>query len=158
MGVVFPREQTIDLVLVSLPKSYGQFVKNFLMMDSDVTLIDLTQMLIVAEAEMPKSTSKEKMLIGSGSKISKDCISGDSEMISLPNGKGLAKVKQFDRMVKRKDNYEIVPCVIPKESICFYCQLKGHWLRSCPKYLKDLRKYEVNMYDSNSGISIIKLH
>lgn len=26
MGVVFPKEQAIDLVLVSLLKSYGQFV------------------------------------------------------------------------------------------------------------------------------------
>ena len=42
MGVAFPREQTIDLVLLSLPKSYDQFIENFLMMDSDVTLIDLS--------------------------------------------------------------------------------------------------------------------
>ncbi|GJR13998.1 retrotransposon protein, putative, ty1-copia subclass [Tanacetum coccineum] len=24
----------------------------------------------------------------------------------------------------------------PKEAVCFYCNTKGHWKRSCPKYLK----------------------
>ena len=41
------------------------------------------------------------------------------EKYSLPNGKGLVVVKPFDRMVKRKAEYEIVPCVVPKESIFF---------------------------------------
>ena len=50
MGVVFPKEQANDLVLLSLSKSYGQFVKNFHMRNLDVTLIDLTYMLMVFEA------------------------------------------------------------------------------------------------------------
>ncbi|KAL7582543.1 hypothetical protein Lser_V15G42182 [Lactuca serriola] len=129
MGVVFPRDQAIDLVLLLLPKSYDQFIENFYMRNIDVTLIDLTQMLMVAEPEMLKSTSKAKMLIGSNSKFSMDINNSENsgpEKISLPNGKGLAKVKLFDRMVKRKARFGIVPCVDPKESICFYCKLKGH--------------------------------
>ncbi|GJZ13873.1 retrotransposon protein, putative, ty1-copia subclass [Tanacetum coccineum] len=34
---------------------------------------------------------------------------------------------------------EIVPTSDPKEAVCFYCNTKGHWKRSCPKYLKDLK-------------------
>ncbi|GJX35264.1 retrotransposon protein, putative, ty1-copia subclass [Tanacetum coccineum] len=40
---------------------------------------------------------------------------------------------------KRKDEYEIAPTSDPKEAVCFYCNTKGHWKRSCPKYLKDLK-------------------
>ena len=36
------------------------------------------------------------------------------ENVSLPNGKGLSKIKPFDHMVNRKANSEIVLCVIPK--------------------------------------------
>ena len=52
LGVVFPREQAIELVLLSLPKSYDQFIENFYMRNIDMNLIDLNQMLIVAKAEM----------------------------------------------------------------------------------------------------------
>ena len=61
---------------------------------------------------------------------------GNPEKLSLPNGKGSTMVKSFDLMVKRKDKSEIVSCTISKESICFFCQKKGHWLRSCRIYLK----------------------
>lgn len=76
LGVIFPREQAIDLVLLSLPKSYSQFVEIFYMSDIDVTLIDLTQMLIDAEAEMIKGTSEAKMLEGTDSKVSTDIDKG----------------------------------------------------------------------------------
>ncbi|GJV42569.1 retrotransposon protein, putative, ty1-copia subclass [Tanacetum coccineum] len=31
----------------------------------------------------------------------------------------------------------------PKEAVCFYCNTKGHWKRSCPKYLNDLKDEKV---------------
>ncbi|GJU93173.1 hypothetical protein Tco_1317929 [Tanacetum coccineum] len=34
---------------------------------------------------------------------------------------------------------EIAPTSDPKEVVCFYCNIKGHWKRSYPKYLKDLK-------------------
>ena len=60
--------------------------------------------------------------------------------LSLPNGKGSAIVNSVDQMVKRKAKFEIVPCTIPKESMCLFFQKKGHWLQSCHIYLKDLVK------------------
>ncbi|KAL7615220.1 hypothetical protein Lser_V15G06108 [Lactuca serriola] len=125
MGVIFPREKVANLVLLSLPKSYSQFIENFYMSDHDVNLIDLRHMLIVAEVEMLKSTSEAKVFEGYNSKISLEIDNDDNSdpgKISLPNGKGSAKVKLFDCMVKRKASSEIVPCANPKRSICFYYQ------------------------------------
>ncbi|GJY59247.1 putative RNA-directed DNA polymerase [Tanacetum coccineum] len=39
--------------------------------------------------------------------------------------------------------YEIAPTSDPKEAVCFYCNTKGNWKRSCPKYLKDLKHEKV---------------
>mgnify|MGYP001545374961 CR=1 FL=1 len=58
VGVVFLKEQAKYLVLLSLPKLYDQFIKNLHMTNLDVTLTDLTYMLITAEAEMIESTTK----------------------------------------------------------------------------------------------------
>ena len=88
MGVEFTWEQTIYLVLLSLPKSYDQFVENFHMTNIDVTLIDVTQMLMAVEAEMLKNTNKVEMLIGSNTKVFMDIDNGnigDQEKISHLN-------------------------------------------------------------------------
>ena len=52
LGVVFPRKLVVNMVLQSLPESYNQFVKNYYMTDNDVTLIDLTYLLISTESTM----------------------------------------------------------------------------------------------------------
>ena len=73
----------------------------------------------------------------------------------LPNGKGSAIVNSVDQMVNRKAKSVIVPCTFIKGSICLYCQRKGHWLRSCPNYLKDMREGRIKKFDSASGKSTI---
>ncbi|KAL7588544.1 hypothetical protein Lser_V15G40008 [Lactuca serriola] len=157
LGVVFLRELAIHLVLVSLPNSYSQFIEDLHEMDHDVTLIDLTYLQIIAEAEMLKSIGQANVFEGSVSQNSMhNSNNGSSEKVSLHNGKGSAKVKPFDHMVKRKASYEIVPCVVPRESICFYCQLKGQWMRSYPVYLKDRIDSKVKLYDSTSEIRKLK--
>ncbi|GKF23258.1 retrotransposon protein, putative, ty1-copia subclass, partial [Tanacetum coccineum] len=45
----------------------------------------------------------------------------------------------------------------PKEAVCFYCNTKGHWKRSCPKYLKDLKDEKVEK-GGHSGMFMIELH
>ena len=47
------------------------------MRDLNITLIDVTQMLVVVEGEILKNTCKEKMLIGYDSKVSMDICNGD---------------------------------------------------------------------------------
>ncbi|GJU74008.1 putative RNA-directed DNA polymerase [Tanacetum coccineum] len=38
---------------------------------------------------------------------------------------------------------DIAPTSDPKEAVCFYCNTKRHWKRSCLKYLKDLKDGKV---------------
>ncbi|GJR65183.1 LRR receptor-like serine/threonine-protein kinase ERECTA [Tanacetum coccineum] len=58
---------------------------------------------------------------------------------SHSNWKGEVIKEKSDRGSKRKAEYEIAPTSDPKEAVCFYCNTKGHWKRSFPKYLKDLK-------------------
>ena len=136
LGVDISEMLAVDWVLQSLPESYSEFVKKYYMMDHDVTLIDLTYLLIAAESTMIWHADQANLSDESNSQTSMDIENDD---IGDPE----------------KVNSEIVPCVTPKESICFYCQEKGHWRRSCPIYLRDLRDGRVKMYDSASGKSTI---
>ena len=52
LGVVVPRELAIDWVLQSLPESYSEFIKCYYVTDHDMTLNDLTCLLVVAESTM----------------------------------------------------------------------------------------------------------
>ncbi|GKE31977.1 retrotransposon protein, putative, ty1-copia subclass, partial [Tanacetum coccineum] len=70
---------------------------------------------------------------------------------------GKAAKGKSDRGSKRKDKYEIAPTSDPKEVVCFYSNTKGHWKRSCPKYLKDLKDEKVKK-SSHSGMFMIELH
>ena len=100
LGVILSRKLDVDLVLQSLPKSYIKFVKDYYMIDHNVTLIDLTYLLIVAESEMIWRTGNANLIGISTSQTSMDIDIGNirsPEKISLPKGKGKAK-------------YEIVLC------------------------------------------------
>ncbi|GKD39096.1 retrotransposon protein, putative, ty1-copia subclass, partial [Tanacetum coccineum] len=61
-----------------------------------------------------------------------------------------AEKGKFNRGSKRKAESEIAPTSDPKEAVCFYYNTKGHWKRSCPKYLKDLKDEKVKK-GSHSG-------
>ena len=110
------------------------------MMNRDMTLIDLTYMLIDAESAMVWRSRKAKLIGESTFKTSMDIDNGNERH---------AMIEKFDH--KRKAMSEVVPCPVPKESICFYCQENGHWRRSCPIYLRDLRDGRVKMYGSDLG-------
>ena len=140
LGSVVCEEMAVDWVLQSLPNSYSEFVREYHMMNRDVTLIDLTYMLIAAESAMVWRNRKAKLIGGSAFKTSMDIDNGNERH---------AMIEKFDH--KRKAMSEVVPCHVPKESICFYCQEKGHWRRSCPIYLRDLRDGRVETYGSNIG-------
>ena len=140
LGSVVCEEMAVDWVLQSLPNSYSEFVREYYMMNHDVTLIDLTYMLIAAESAMVWRNRKAKLIGESAFKTSMDIDNGNERH---------AMIEKFDH--KRKAMSEVVPCPVPKESICFYCQEKGHWRRSCPIYLRDLRDGRVKTYGSALG-------
>ncbi|KAJ9546436.1 hypothetical protein OSB04_018979 [Centaurea solstitialis] len=78
--------------------------------------------------------------------------------VSHPKGKGKAKAVPCNQGPKRKaETSDISPTSDPKEAICFYCQEKVHWKRSCPKYLEDLNMNKAKGCGT-SGIFKIELH
>ena len=100
------------------------------MTDHDMTLIDLSYLLIAAESEMIWRNSQANMGGRSTSQIFMDMDNGNigsPEKLSPPNGKGSALVNPVGRKVKRKSKSGIAFCTIPEESICFHCEEKGHW-------------------------------
>ncbi|KAL7603384.1 hypothetical protein Lser_V15G14679 [Lactuca serriola] len=144
LGVVFPRKLAYDWVLQSLTESYSEFAKDYYMTDHDITLIDLTYLLIAAESAMIWRNGEANLTGRSTSQADMGNDMDIPEMIPSPKGKELAMIKSFDHKGKAKS--EIVPYVIPNEHICFYCQGKGHWNRSCRDYLRTL----VRLYGSSS--------
>ncbi|KAL7594729.1 hypothetical protein Lser_V15G31261 [Lactuca serriola] len=70
LGVGFPKKLVVDLVLQSLSEVYSQFVKDYYMTENDVTLIDLTYLLVVAKVVMLWHTGQANLFGGSISKVS----------------------------------------------------------------------------------------
>ncbi|KAL7582909.1 hypothetical protein Lser_V15G43217 [Lactuca serriola] len=130
LGVKISSELAVDWVLQSLLESYSGFVREYYMMDHDVTLIDITYLLIAAKSAMIWRAGQANLSSESNSQTSMDTGS-----IGSPE----------------RTKSVIFWCDVPKESICFYCQGKGNWRQSCLNYLRDLRDGRVKKYGSASG-------
>ena len=151
LHVDFPNELAIDMVLNSLSSAYKQFIVNFNMNSMEKTLMELHGMLKSAEVSMGKpiqNASAPVLAIREGGYKKKK--------VSFPKGKGKSKVSH-NHAKKRKTDSEIAPVSDPSEAVCFYCQQKGHWKRSCPKYLEDLKNNKAKGIGT-SGIFMIELH
>ena len=101
------------------------------MMNRDVTLIDLTYMLIAAESAMVWRNGKAKLIGESAFQTSMDIGNGNERH---------AMVEKFDHNTKAKS--EVVPCPVPKESICFYFQEKGALETKLPYLPKRSKRWE----------------
>ncbi|KAI3699760.1 hypothetical protein L2E82_44271 [Cichorium intybus] len=132
----------VDIVLNSLPSSYDQFTLAYHLNNNQATLAELHRMLRTAEVGMkgkgllpvnppvlaigsgkgkkrkgpPKQNWREKTHVGSSS--------------NAPKGKssGIPHVQN------------------PKDADCFYYKQKGHWKRSCPTYLQDIKDGKVKRH------------
>lgn len=91
LGSVVCEELAVDWVLQSLRNSYSEFIREYYMMNYDVTLIDLTYMLIAAESAMIWRTGKAKLIGGSAFQTSMDIGNGNERH---------AMIEKFDH--KRK--------------------------------------------------------
>ncbi|KAL7605331.1 hypothetical protein Lser_V15G16648 [Lactuca serriola] len=98
LGVKISGELAVDWVLQSLPESYSEFIREYYMMEHDVTLIDLTYLLIAAESTMIWRAGQANLSGESNSQTSMD-----TGNIGSPE----------------RTKYVIVQCAVPKESICF---------------------------------------
>ncbi|GJS65671.1 retrotransposon protein, putative, ty1-copia subclass [Tanacetum coccineum] len=88
----------------------------------------------IKKSDVPSTSAAPVLNIGHNAKKRKT---------SHSNWKGKATQGKSDRGSKRKVDSEIAPTGDPKEAVCFYCNTKGHWKHSWPKYLKDLKDEKV---------------
>ncbi|GJR79386.1 retrotransposon protein, putative, ty1-copia subclass [Tanacetum coccineum] len=110
LKMVFDAELSINIILSGLPADYNQFV--------------------LSKINVPSTSAAPVLTVGHNAKKRKT---------SYSNWNGKAAKGKFNHRSKRKAESKIAPTSDPKEVVCFYCNTKGHWKRSCPKYLKDLK-------------------
>lgn len=61
------------------------------------------------------------------------------------------------KVLREKFDFDRAPTTDPNEAISFNYERKGHWKRSLPKYLGDLKKEKVKE-TGTSSIFLIELH
>ncbi|KAK1584896.1 hypothetical protein QYE76_016622, partial [Lolium multiflorum] len=123
LGIVIPNKLGIHRVLQSLPPSYKNFVMNYNMQNMNKELPELFSMLKSAEVEIKKEN--QVLMVNKTTSFKKQ---------GKPN-KG-----NFKKGGKKVAAPPEKPKAGPKpETVCYYCQGKGHWKRNCSKYLADLK-------------------
>ncbi|KAK1607895.1 hypothetical protein QYE76_031568 [Lolium multiflorum] len=127
LGIVIPNQLGIHRVLQSLPPSYKNFVMNYNMQNMNKELPELFSMLKSAEVEIRKEN--QVLMVNKTTSFKKQ---------GKPN-KG-----NFKKGGKKVAAPPEKPKAGPKpETVCYYCQGKGHWKRNCSKYLADLKSGHV---------------
>ncbi|KAK1696118.1 hypothetical protein QYE76_012815, partial [Lolium multiflorum] len=116
LGIVIPNKLGIHRVLQSLPPSYKNFVMNYNMQNMNKELPELFSMLKSAEVEIKKEN--QVLMVNKTTSFKKQ---------GKPN-KG-----NFKKGGKKVAAPPEKPKAGPKpETVCYYCQGKGHWKRNCP--------------------------
>ncbi|KAI3739397.1 hypothetical protein L2E82_29801 [Cichorium intybus] len=129
----------VDIVLNSLPSSYDQFTLAYHLNNSQATLAELHRILCTAENRMK----------------GKSVLPVNPPVLAIGSGKGKKRKgppKQNWRekthvgtssSAPRAKSSSIPHVTNPKEADCFYCKEKGHWKRSWPRYLQDIKDGKV---------------
>ncbi|KAG6474241.1 hypothetical protein ZIOFF_068166 [Zingiber officinale] len=108
--LVIPHELSTDIILLSLPSSFDNFVVNFNMNKLEATLEELVNMLVNYETTMKKE--KYVFLVGSSSRSKK----GPKK-----------KEKKRSAPMKIKPNKKPRPTKLNQsEHVCFHCNKPGH--------------------------------
>ncbi|XP_042472435.1 uncharacterized protein LOC122055112 [Zingiber officinale] len=120
LDLVIPHELSTDIILLSLPSSFDNFVVSFNMSKLEATFEELVNMFANYEATMKKE--KSIFLVGSSSGSTKG-----------PKKKGK---KHFAPMKKIKPNKKTRPTKINQSKhVCFHCNKPGHERCNCKEYL-----------------------
>ncbi|KAI3690901.1 hypothetical protein L2E82_49113 [Cichorium intybus] len=135
LAMPVPEELAVDIVLNSLPSSYDQFRLAYHLNNNQANLTELHRMLRVAEDGMKgksvPSVNQPVLAIGSGR---------GKKRKGPPKQNWREKVQVGSSNNGSRTKSSQIPCVAnPDEANCFYCKEKGHWKRSCPKYLQDVK-------------------
>ena len=116
----------MDLILQSLPSSYGQFIVNYNMNKLYYKLSELLNMLVVTEGTL-KSSKRSVLSV---------------ERASIPKRKSQDKKKPAKKLKKEKKEAP-KPKSTTDKGKCFHYNIAGHWKRNYPTYLADLKKAKV---------------
>ena len=140
----FPLSQGLetDLILDSLPESYGQFVMNYNMNEMEKSISELHTMLKIVEHNIK---------------------SKPGHVLMVQNRKGFKNKGKSKGKGKGKSNAQPKPkpepnAKAPKEGVCFFCNEHGHWKRNCKLYLEELNKKKKTGETSSSCIYVILIN
>ncbi|XP_074266370.1 uncharacterized protein LOC141589437 [Silene latifolia] len=142
LGCKIPKTLVVDRILHSLPTKFAHFRVHYNMNGMDKSYHEIHALLTQAERDMEASGSEKG-----------DVLTMKLKNMSLGVKKGKGKQKsQFKKSSKKIDKGKGKAVVNgnPKaksvklsEAECFHCNGKGHYRRSCPKYLEDLKEGRV---------------
>ncbi|KAL3633859.1 hypothetical protein CASFOL_022621 [Castilleja foliolosa] len=124
LEVVLPHELSTDLIMLSLPSSYEQFIVNFNMNKLDPPMDELLNMMVSYESTMRKE--KPVLLVGPGKKSS-----FPKKRKSFAQGKHYEK-GESSGVKKDKVSNQVA-------DVCHFCGKTGHWRRNCTAYLNQKR-------------------
>nr|GEX51895.1 hypothetical protein [Tanacetum cinerariifolium] len=149
LNMVFDAKLSINIILYGLPTDYNQFVLSYQMNGKETSIMKLHNLLqtveqVIKKIDVPFTSATHVFPVGHNARKRKT---------SHSNWKGKAAKGKSDRGSRRKAESEIAPTSDPN---CFYCNTKGHWKSSCPKYLKDPKDGKVKK-GSHSGMFMIEL-
>ena len=150
LGFILEAELNTDLILQSLPGSYGQFVSNFNMNKLTPTLPELLNILRIEESTQNKGNSST-LLVDRSSKSSK----------LKPKRKVQKKTPQAKKTAKKGKKKVEVPKKNKGEGFdinkveCYFCHLKGHMKRDCKKFQATLPKKKAQEA-STSGVLVVE--
>ncbi|KAL4554376.1 hypothetical protein LXL04_039515 [Taraxacum kok-saghyz] len=143
---------SIDIILNSLTAAYDGFILTYHMHSVEKTVMELYNMLQTVEAGI-KKTGIESSSVTPVLAIQNH---GDKKR-KHRNPKWKGKALAGPSHGGGNGNSSVQAVNDQKEAVCFYCSVKGHWKRSCPKYLQDLKDGKVNATGSSSGAYMIEL-
>ncbi|XP_058009254.1 uncharacterized protein LOC131183155 [Hevea brasiliensis] len=109
-----------DLILQSLPKSFGSFITNFHMTKQECTLASLLNILVIAQGNMPSRKGKEVALAAFSSGKTKKKKKSNKKKSSCASGPS-GKVGKKSQIVKKK-----AKATLANKGKYFHCQKDGH--------------------------------
>ena len=126
LGTQIPADFAVDLIINSLPEKFDKSVIDFQMMDSDNSLSELHDIVVLHET-----------MIGMD-KSSSTSTPPNLKVQKKRKGKGKAKVGTF---TPAKATASKVLRKGPKGNVrCYYCYRPGHWKRNCKRYQSNKNK------------------
>ncbi|KAL3626859.1 hypothetical protein CASFOL_029264 [Castilleja foliolosa] len=132
LGFAYKSELATDIILHSLHDGFDHFKLGFYMNGMEKSLTELHGMLKVAESSIkaePKHESRrEVLMVQKGKGFKKGLGKGKGKGIS-----NVAKPKAGSNGLSKSQKTSLA------ESQCFYCNVKGHYRRDCPKFLEDVK-------------------